>query len=53
MPRQPPAAVPDLVETPDNEPAVQAAQVLNRHPVERTPIKNGKDTDPSTPEVQL
>ncbi|KAF5271935.1 hypothetical protein FQA39_LY07952 [Lamprigera yunnana] len=53
MPRQPPAAIPDLVETPDNEPAVQAAQILNRHTTERTPIKSGKDTDLQAPEFGM
>lgn len=53
IPRQPPAAVPDLVETPDNEPAIQAAQILNRHIAERTPIKSGKDMDPTTPEFGM
>nr|CAI5838141.1 unnamed protein product [Callosobruchus analis] len=30
IPRQPPSAMPDLVETPENEHAIQAAQILNR-----------------------
>ncbi|KAF5307905.1 hypothetical protein FQR65_LT06472 [Abscondita terminalis] len=52
MPRQPPAAVPDLVETPDNEPAIQAAQILNRHN-DRTPVKSGKDSDLQAPEFGM
>lgn len=42
--------MPDLVETPDNEPAMQAAQILNRHS-EKTPNKN-KDMEATTPEVR-
>lgn len=51
IPRQPPNAMPDLVETPDGEPATQAAQILNGHPLgDRTPSK-AKDLDATTPEV--
>ncbi|KAL3269287.1 hypothetical protein HHI36_008362 [Cryptolaemus montrouzieri] len=39
QPRQPPSAMPDLVETPESEHAVQAAQILNRH-VDRSSSKN-------------
>lgn len=42
--------MPDLVETPDNEPAMQAAQILNRH-TEKTPGKS-KDMEATTPEVK-
>lgn len=49
IPRQPPAAMPDLVETPDNEPAMQAAQILNRHTEKKT--AKGKDVEGTTPEV--
>lgn len=42
--------MPDLVETPDNEPAMQAAQILNRH-TEKAPNKS-KDTEATTPEVR-
>ncbi|KAK9878131.1 hypothetical protein WA026_021147 [Henosepilachna vigintioctopunctata] len=31
QPRQPPSAMPDLVETPDSDHAIQAAQILNRN----------------------
>jgi hypothetical protein len=48
IPRQPPSAMPDLVETPDSEHAIQAAQILNRS-TDRTPLK-GKGSDPTTPE---
>jgi hypothetical protein len=41
--------MPDLVETPDSEHAIQAAQILNRS-TDRTPLK-GKGSDPTTPEV--
>lgn len=42
--------MPDLVETPENESAVQAAQILNRHS-EDVPVK-GKEKDlAGTPEV--
>lgn len=52
IPRQPPAAIPDLVETPDSEPAMQqAAQILNRHS-DRTPNKS-KDIDNNAPEVTV
>lgn len=50
LPRQPPAAIPDLLETPDNEPAIQAAQILNRNSTEHV-VNTGKETDPPTPEV--
>lgn len=43
--------MPDLVETPENEPAMQAAQILNRHSSDRTPSKLGKDGEATTPEV--
>lgn len=41
--------MPDLVETPDNEPAMQAAQILNRH-MEKTSAKD-KALEATTPEV--
>lgn len=44
--------MPDLVETPDNEPAIQAAQILNGHSIERTPSKSSKENDSSPPEVR-
>lgn len=40
--------MPDLVETPDSEHAIQAAQILNRS-TDRGHIKN--KSDPTTPEV--
>lgn len=43
--------MPDLVETPENEPAMQAAQILNNHSIERTPSKSSKDNESGTPEV--
>lgn len=46
IPRQPPSAMPDLVETPDNESAVQAAQILNHHSGKNS--KN-KDMDKEAP----
>lgn len=48
MPRQPPSAMPDLVETPENEHAIQAAQVLNRQCDRNTPTKsrNGECSSP-------
>ncbi|KAI4460701.1 mahogunin [Holotrichia oblita] len=50
IPRHPPSAMPDLVETPENESAVQAAQILNRHS-EDVPVK-GKEKDlTGTPEA--
>lgn len=50
IPRHPPSAMPDLVETPENEPAVQAAQILNRH----SDDCKGKEKDPAgTPEVVI
>lgn len=39
QPRQPPSAMPDLVETPESENAIQAAQILNRH-VDRSSSKS-------------
>ncbi|GJQ85228.1 hypothetical protein Trydic_g13068 [Trypoxylus dichotomus] len=52
IPRHPPSAMPDLVETPENEPAVQAAQILNRHS-EDANIKS-KEKDPaSAPEFGM
>lgn len=42
--------MPDLVETPDNEPAMQAAQILNRHS-DKTPVKNKDSKEATTPEV--
>ncbi|CAG9819224.1 unnamed protein product [Phaedon cochleariae] len=39
-PRAPPSAMPDLVETPENERAIQAAQILNRQCDRSTPTKN-------------
>lgn len=46
QPRQPPSAMPDLVETPENEHAIQAAQILNRQCDRSTPTKNrGSDTN--------
>ncbi|XP_050303671.1 probable E3 ubiquitin-protein ligase MGRN1 [Anthonomus grandis grandis] len=44
QPRQPPSAVPDLVESPENEHAIQAALVLNRQ------SPNKIRSQPSTPE---
>lgn len=44
--------MPDLVETPDNEPAIQAAQILNRHSAERTPVKACKEEENAPPEVE-
>lgn len=41
--------MPDLVETPDNEPAMQAAQILNRHSDKNS--SKTKDIDATTPEV--
>lgn len=53
LPRQPPvAAVLDMVETPETETAVQAAEVLNRE--NRTPTKAKDEREKrnaSTPEV--
>lgn len=40
--------MPDLVETPDSEHAIQAAQILNRS-IDRGHMKN--KSDPTTPEV--
>ncbi|KAI4460691.1 mahogunin [Holotrichia oblita] len=52
IPRHPPSAMPDLVETPENESAVQAAQILNRHS-EDVPVK-GKEKDlTGTPEFGM
>lgn len=39
-PRQPPSAMPDLVETPENEHSIQAAQILNRQCDRSTPTRN-------------
>nr|XP_023024337.1 probable E3 ubiquitin-protein ligase MGRN1 [Leptinotarsa decemlineata] len=46
-PRQPPSAMPDLVETPENEHAIQAAQILNRQCDRSTPTKNRNTESPS------
>ncbi|KAG5865808.1 hypothetical protein JTB14_029188 [Gonioctena quinquepunctata] len=48
-PRQPPSAMPDLVETPENEHAIQAAQILNRQCDRMTPSKN-RSTESSGPD---
>ncbi|KAF7279952.1 hypothetical protein GWI33_006578 [Rhynchophorus ferrugineus] len=45
LPRQPPSAMPDLVETPENEHAIQAAHILNR----QSPSSK-RGSQPSTPE---
>lgn len=45
--RQPPSAMPDLVETPDSEHAIQAAQILNRCIGDKSPLKT------SNPEVKI
>lgn len=45
QPRQPPSAVPDLVESPENEHAIQAAHILNR----QSPTSKTR-SQPSTPE---
>nr|CAH7767734.1 unnamed protein product [Callosobruchus chinensis] len=45
IPRQPPSAMPDLVETPENEHAIQAAQILNR--------QCDRGSEPSSPEYGL
>ncbi|XP_019877959.2 probable E3 ubiquitin-protein ligase MGRN1 [Aethina tumida] len=51
-PRQPPSAQPDLVETPENENAIQAAQLLNRQCDRVTPSKNrgGETSSLNSPE---
>ncbi|XP_056633751.1 E3 ubiquitin-protein ligase MGRN1 isoform X1 [Diorhabda sublineata] len=52
-PRQPPAVVmPDLVETPENEHAIQAAQILNRQCERGTPTKKrgGSLDSPPSPD---
>ncbi|XP_072378518.1 E3 ubiquitin-protein ligase MGRN1 [Diabrotica undecimpunctata] len=52
-PRQPPsAAMPDLVETPENEHAIQAAQILNRQCDRSTPTKKrgGSLDSPPSPD---
>nr|XP_022904153.1 RING finger protein 157 isoform X2 [Onthophagus taurus] len=50
-PRQPPsAAMPDLVETPENEQTMQAAHILNRH---SSSSKLAKDIDSGTPEFGM
>ncbi|CAH1115328.1 unnamed protein product [Psylliodes chrysocephalus] len=53
IPRQPPsAAMPDLVETPENEHAIQAAQILNRQCDRSTPTKKrgGNIESPPSPD---
>lgn len=52
-PRQPPSAVPDMVETPENEHSIQAAQILNRQCDRSTPTKNRSKSEPSSPEYQV
>ncbi|XP_060528023.1 probable E3 ubiquitin-protein ligase MGRN1 [Cylas formicarius] len=48
LPRQPPSAMPDLVETPENEHAIQAAHVLNRQS-DRTSPPSKRGSEPVTP----
>ncbi|CAH1135070.1 unnamed protein product [Ceutorhynchus assimilis] len=45
--RQPPSAIPDLVESPENEHAIQAAHVLNR---QSSPSSKSGRSHPTTPE---
>ncbi|CAH0554419.1 unnamed protein product [Brassicogethes aeneus] len=53
-PRAPPSAMPDLVETPDNENAVQAAQILNRQCDRGTPSKSRLSTsEPASPDYAV
>lgn len=49
-PRQPPSAMPDLVETPENEHSVQAAQILNRQCDRSTPTKSRSKSELSSPD---
>ncbi|KAJ8963540.1 hypothetical protein NQ317_019037 [Molorchus minor] len=51
-PRHPPNVMPDLVETPDNENAIQAALVLNRQCDRSTPPKN-RCSDKASPEYNV
>ncbi|KAJ8934681.1 hypothetical protein NQ318_015150 [Aromia moschata] len=52
MPRQPPSAMPDLVETPENENAIQAAQMLNRQ-CERASSSKSRSGESSGNEYQV
>lgn len=47
--RHPPSALPDLIETPENESAIQATQALNES--DSGSLKKGKGNDANTPEV--
>lgn len=51
-PRQPPSAMPDLVETPENEHSIQAAQILNRQCDRSTPTKNRNKSELSRPDYE-
>ncbi|KAJ8927433.1 hypothetical protein NQ314_020103 [Rhamnusium bicolor] len=51
-PRQPPSAMPDLVETPENEHAIQAAQILNRQCDHSTPSRS-RGGEPSSPDYGI
>lgn len=52
-PRQPPSAMPDLVETPENEHSIQAAQILNRQCDRSTPTKNRSKCELSSPDYEV
>ncbi|XP_044731665.1 probable E3 ubiquitin-protein ligase MGRN1 isoform X2 [Chrysoperla carnea] len=46
VPRQPPSAPCELIETPENESSIQAAEILNRSNLDRTSIKGSpKDSE--------
>lgn len=51
-PRQPPSAMPDLVETPENENSIQAAQILNRQCERTTPTKTRSKSELSSPDYE-
>lgn len=51
-PRQPPSAMPDLVETPENEHSIQAAQILNRQCDRSTPTKSRSKSELSSPDYE-
>lgn len=51
-PRQPPSAMPDLVETPENEHSIQAAQILNRQCDRSTPTKTRSKSELSSPDYE-
>lgn len=52
-PRHPPSAMPDLVETPENEHSIQAAQILNRQCDRSTPTKNRSKSELSSPDYDV